>query len=487
MNKHLKVLLACKFFLLVGCNTTSNTCRSNECGEGGYVVSSYEKATETGEYQNGRLIQGKVNYPGTRPSSFEGSFQWLKNPNYDTEDFMVPKQGTYTSIFSEQYTGKFHYIHRPLTGAITEARHNGIEGSYGALFIAGTKVDRHGNSHKGIWLAEYQHGKIRLGFVPSSLQYLQMLANYSITNNKNQKQYWQQKEGLVDFLADLLSIAGAASITAHGVNSGLTTDSAAELGAGMYNLLEEGDATALQQAGNNLEYQQSHDSGLNTLKTDADNRKLASSNEQVMLNNEYLAATARSTENKRAMQNGLTASQPTVNSAVDTSSTLTSTSTSTTARVDQPSSTTNKQRTRIDVIKVEAMAYCYQTKKRGTWGCDGPNQRLLLSDKVSIESALDGVHCNFPDLNRNRDFLSEKLPNSEKYQGGVLVYCGKGLEPYDRDIAKIYQVSSSDKKARNTYKCRKNSVKTCTDIHQRLNGLVSNTQEVEVIVSTPPN
>ncbi len=110
-------------------------------------VSSSEQPIVTGEYESGRLIKGKVIYPGIKPSSFEGEFQWLNNPYYDTEPFKVPKYGTYTSIFGEQFTGRYQYVHRPGSEAITEARHNGIEGAYGALFMVGEKIDREGSKN----------------------------------------------------------------------------------------------------------------------------------------------------------------------------------------------------------------------------------------------------------------------------------------------------------------------------------------------------
>lgn len=53
----------------------------------------------------------------------------------------------------------------------------------------------------------------------------------------------------------LWALAGAAATVAFGVDEGLTTDSAASLGAGMYDLLSEGDNSRLNSATNSLEYE----------------------------------------------------------------------------------------------------------------------------------------------------------------------------------------------------------------------------------------
>ncbi|MCJ8339501.1 MAG: ankyrin repeat domain-containing protein [Pseudomonadales bacterium] len=145
--------------------------------------------------------------------------------------------------------------------------------------------------------------------------------------------------------------------------------------------------------------------------------------------------------------------------------------------------TKKNNRSKIDLIRVEAVAYCYQTNSRGAWGCDGPIQHLTISDQPTIGAALSMVGCGNTKLNRNRKFSSHKLRNPEKFKNGVLVYCGRGLERYDRDIATIHAISSVDRKSRNTYKCGKNTVKTCTILHQQSKGLVKNFNEIIVAIA----
>lgn len=55
--------------------------------------------------------------------------------------------------------------------------------------------------------------------------------------------------------SDFWALAGAAATVAFGVDEGLTTDSAASLGAGMYDLLSEGDNSRLNSATDSLEYE----------------------------------------------------------------------------------------------------------------------------------------------------------------------------------------------------------------------------------------
>jgi hypothetical protein len=133
------------------------------------------------------------------------------------------------------------------------------------------------------------------------------------------------------------------------------------------------------------------------------------------------------------------------NTGADISGTSTSTGSSSQA---QDSGSQTKQ-PELGPVKVEVTSYCWQEKGKSSWICHGTTQRTTGGEK--LESAKSASGCSLG---------TRKKP----LNGGLLFYCGYGMETYHDDIASIYSAPGALLGARNNYQCKRYSLKTCRDI-----------------------
>lgn len=188
---------------------------------------------------------------------FNGTWNEEYDPFYDFS-YQSPSEGTYVFEGGGKLTGTFIYV-----PTMKEWREMGYKTSpwpMANVGFIGQYHDTNGQVRDVTLLSE--------NFVLNGSAFI-MVEGYDIagalkpTTKKHLREVFEQynqeiawfnasNDSSVD-ASDFLSIAGAAAATAYGVNSGLSTDSAAALGAGTYQLIETGDASRLNAATNNLQ------------------------------------------------------------------------------------------------------------------------------------------------------------------------------------------------------------------------------------------
>ena len=536
--------------VLIGCQSTTlmphsigyGKCSSGNCSNGlGTLTSKELGVSYTGLWRGGAINSGEyqVNFKGDeytvlykdgRPVSgikffnqhghnldfFNGSWQTYEDP-FSKLTISFPNEGIYHSATGARYIGRFFAV--PTRGVLKSHYEDNPDNSYRVSFanvIFTGELRFRGQAETVILgLENYVigssmvYGSYGTGLSKSDLN---KIAEFKRRHQEeiSAHNYARQssKSSGFDF-TQLIAVASAVSTAAYGIDSGLTSDSAAELGMGMYSLVADGNAEALSKATNNLEFDQSRIELQRQIDEEVKRIERQYAAKSSIAHQEYLDGVRRSSESKAKLESGAskgdtfstsanksTAGVSSSSSRSNTSSYLltnvkaqsTSTKTHPVAKVasnntspSPPRKQEKPKRTRTitDKIHVEAIAYCLQSKKTQKWWCDGPVQKLILFDNETLLDASKYVGCENHNTARSRSFMTSKDVNKGKTENGTLLYCEQGIESYDRDIAKIYQVGGALKQARNTYKCYENQVRTCTTLFERNKGNVDNFQFVE--------
>jgi len=517
------LLAACQTTTLMPHNVGYGDCIEGDCSDGqGILYSSdlglkykgrwdnghisngeylihYRGDEYTAKYQNGRPVQGVkfYNQHGNKLDFFNGSWQSYYDP-FSGNTIFFPDEGIYHSATGARYIGRFFAI--PTRGHLAHwyKENPGSNHPWSYANVVFTGKLEYSQDSEIVVLARKDYpigtslvmGEYGTGLVTSDMENIAKLKQFYEKEKREQERYKRlDSQSDLDF-TQMFAIAGAVSTVAYGVNSGLTSDSAAELGVGMYKLVSNGDTQQLEVAASNLKFDRSSEELEEQISQDVARIEAQYAAQNSLAYSEYQQGVARSNAAKSQFVNGTISTSPATNRMNSPTNTASSkpnspapkrdkgtNQTATTTVVNKPKA--KRTKTEIDLIRVESMAYCAQSRKTKKWWCDGPTQRLLLTDHDTLESAVDYVGCKNFTRNRNRSFTSSDHQQSGKMISGTVLYCEGGIESYDRDIAKIYNLAGTLKQLRNTYKCRKNQVKECSSLYERNNGNVQKFREVE--------
>ena len=103
----------------------------------------------------------------------------------------------------------------------------------------------------------------------------------------------------------------------------------------------------------------------------------------------------------------------------------------------------------------EALAICKAKKSNpNLWWCDGPTQKLVLADDTLMKQ-LSFVGCG------NANPQSHRVAAGK---GRYVFFCQYGIQNYDRNIAKLYNLAGNILVKRRAYQCNKNKSSKCTTL-----------------------
>ncbi|MGF1732575.1 hypothetical protein [Photobacterium kasasachensis] len=532
--KQLAVVLLC--VITIGCQTTSQPTLKPAFKEPVLKLTPEEPSvsyTAQSKDAKGYIKVGTASYKHNEQytDTFKGEWQTYYDP-FSKNMLSFPYKGQYeSSLTGAVYRGVFFAV--PTRGTLKAYFESDLDyipafNQANVVFIG--EVSFKGQSETLVLSREdYHHGKplVEGGWGNSLykadadrlVQLKQRLKTelneQDIARDKMQKAIVKAKENAraraksasseSDY-SGFFAFAGAIAAVAYGADAGLTSDSAAALGVGTYNLLSEGDASKLNDATKSLKYDTSERDLKLQLDKDIAEIKAKYAKQNSVAQQEYQNGVARSEANKLRLEKGQTtqqrASDRSTSTAVErtvsvSSSASTQLATTGTKAVAVPSSANainslskDAQKKSSYFLRVEAVAYC--NMKKGGWKCDGPSGWSIGSRVKSLSNALDRSGCRNPSSRQNAFRANEHL--DETYLEGRIVYCGfplnsynatlaqkyslpnKGSDAYDKDIAKKYSLPNRLLVTRNIYKTQTPMTAT-SELYQAANGLVPNIVE----------